>query len=346
MKITSCLCLVFALLCGSVSPQQMPEHLVQSSRLSFNALFFHTPTGASQNYGEEANYTWEDKVTDKKHPNTRYLISVWETNNKEDKEFTQRKQDSLIAVKLYDKQLTLKGKQTLPKEVPLTYYIFDTNQQEKLHFYICETDNKVYTMEVKTRPGKDFNYEVVMFMKGFNIALPAASQPIAINPEELSFTIDFPYTPQISKSEDTYLISLDAFCRSPQKEEEVTITFGDETEVVKTMVDKDSVSMYQATEIKYKEEIVDSLLDEDDLYLSFIHRLLELRSGRLIKQEPIKMGELEGRSVVMVDITDRICLYRLLRKQHTVYMLHTQLGYMVMPNCQQAIKFLDSFRIK
>ncbi len=349
------LCVLLSLSCLHCKAQDMddfdPTHPVHSSVYGFNALFYQVPIGTIERHDEETNHRWTSKMTDKKHPNQYYEISVWETGDQENTDYATRKAEELIAGKLYDKQLKLMDKSTFNRNITFTYYKFSTPKKEIIHFCIAHTKNRVYVLEIKTRPNEGFNAYILQFTKAFRMELPDEQTLTRGSLDDLSYTINFPFPPSIQISTTPEMTATIAICYTLQEEtklmfSEEVISLDEGMALIKDNKEaapqlKDSVLAYSVAEMRLENNIP----NKEDILSALIYQMLE-KDGTLVEQKNIRLGVLEGWSITVRDTDGSLSLFRLLAHQQIVYMLYTKLAYMVKEDCPQAMKFFDSFRIR
>lgn len=336
-----------------MAQEQHQWHPIQIEKLGLKASFYKAPTATTEQKGKETNYRFESIIKEEKHPNKSYLISIWETSDSTDIDYAKNKEEELTTQKLHNSSLQLFSKSTIIRGGHiLNYYQLKNNKGEFVHYCIGHVRGKVYSAKVECKKDESFNTVLLEFMQNFTIYNPSPiNKPYAINIKELSYTIHFPYTPniyRINTPEPHISYQTVAIVKAPEKEIETTLWIDNKEEKVKMVQCVDSIRHYQISETVFTDEIPLEKLQEnsDALFQETIHSLITLSNGKLIESHKIKKESLNGIAVTIETIEDRVQHYQIFLINRTLYTIEIELTYRVGNLCESAIQFFDSFQHK
>lgn len=336
----------------SLTAQEQHEwHPVQIDKLGLKASFYETPVANTQQDGKETIYTFENKITEKEHPNKSYLISIYITSDSTDANYAKNKEEELSTRKIHGSSLQLVSKSTITRGgYNLDYYQLKNNKDEFTHYCIGTINGKVYSLEVQCKKDEPFNAELLHFLRNFMVFDPV-NMSFEIKIKDLSYTIRFPYQPTIKRintPEPHILYQTIASAKAPEEEVEVMAFFGDKEEKIKVLQCTDSIYQYQVTETVFIDEIPLEKYQEntDEIFQEIIHSLVSHTNGKLIETHEIKKGSFKGKALTIRTIEDRTQHYQLFLINRTLYTIEVELAYRVRNLCGSAILFFNSFQPK
>ena len=345
--------LLIIIVATPLSAQDIPEwHLAKMDKLGFIASFYQTPTASTLTEGESTCYSFENIINEKDHPNKLYQITVWESSNPTDSTYAEYKEEELTTLKLHSQGLRLIEKDIMQgRMIPFNCYVLQSKTGEYTHFYIGSGKNKVYTLEVICKKDEKYNADLIQFIRSFQITL-YNNQIKSISTDSLSYTMNFPFTPKIQKTDSPeagikyhVVVSVEA----PMKSE---TGYMGELEVI-SQVSVSPIEVYEISEICYNtDQLPEEISSEQKEYFwrELMHMIINATSqGKLLKKEEMKSGNPEGIAFTYTGINGinyRTFLCRAFYIKRKLYILQVLLRYRDEANHPDVINFLDSFRIK
>lgn len=341
------------LLCCSSLLKAQNMYPAKNEKLGFEAGFYHQPTATSIQEEDATRYCFVDSVCEKDHPNKLYRITVWLPAHPANNEYTSRKMEEIIAGKLHGNGLQLQNKSQMQRgAVSFTGYQLKNEKEECTHFYIGTQEGKIYTVEIECKPDFCFNYNCVEFLQQFNII--TTDTPIkntAIS--ELSYTVDFPYTPTIQKAEapgEGIAYTTIASASSPQKQKAWNNSSGNNKLKFYIQEGEHPVDSYAITEVRFSKELFSSTAsakEQEKIRKDIIKTLLHHADSELIKEESLQRGSLKGTALTTIGGDDhRTFISHIFITSHTIYIIEVKLRPSDKAIHPEVTKFLESFRLK
>lgn len=341
------------LFCWCFPLKAQDPYPTKNEKLGFEAVFYHQPTAISIQEEDATRYCFVDSICDKDHPNKLYRITVWLFANHTNDKYTSRKMEEIIARKLHSSGLQLKYKSQMQRgTVSFTGYQLENKKEECTHFYIGPQGNKIYTVEIECKPDFCINYNCVEFLQQFNIITADTSvKNIAIS--ELSYTIDFPYTPTIQKMEvpgEGIAYNTIASASSIQKQKAWNNSPDNNKPKFYIQEGEHPVDSYAITEVRFLKELFSSgasAEEQENIRKDIIRNLLHNADGELLKEENIQRENLKGTALTIIGGEDhRTFISHVFITSHTIYVIEVKLRPSDKSIHPEVIKFLESFRLK
>lgn len=341
------------LFCCSFLLKAQNMHPTKNEKLGFEASFYHQPTATSIQEEDATRYCFVDSICEEDHPNKLYRITVWLPANPANNEYTSRKVEEIIALKLHGNGLQLQNKSKMQRgTVSFTGYQLENEKEECTHFYIGTHKGKIYTVEIECKPDFCFNYNCVEFLQQFNIiATDTAIENATIS--ELSYTIDFPYPPTIQRMESPEEgIAYSSIASASSRQKQKAWNNSSDNNKLKFYIQEGEhpVDSYTITEVCFLKELFPSGTSEKEqekIRKDIIRSLLHHANGELLKEESIQRESLKGTAFTIFGGDDhRTFISHVFITSHTIYVIEVKLRPSDKSIHPEVTKFLESFRLK
>lgn len=323
---------------------------IKMEKLKFEGSFYTPPTVSTTTEEDATRYCFENTVKEKAHPNKFYRIVVWEVTNPSDSIYSQRKHEELINQKLHGSKLKLVNKSHMQRDgISFDSYILENKAGEYIHFHVGHSRSRVYTLEVGCRKDTPFNTDLIQFIRAFDVNLHTKH---AISIDSLSYTADFPYTPDIKRTEhpeNGIQFYTMAYAESPKTEKEVIVLIEGKKEKLNIATNDSPIKSYKISETRYYKDYIPEETSQEQKSIvrrNVIRSIVNNLNGRLLKEENIEYENLQGTAFSVADNISNLYLCRIFYTNHTFYVLEVKIDRSAGSNQPNAIRFMESFHIK
>lgn len=345
----------FFVLCNRLNAQDGTDwNKVVSSTQGFESVFYEVPEADIKVNEIENVYSWVNHVTDPRHPNRFYSITVWAPADTIDLNYAFLKKEKLIGEYQFSGKYEYLNKTQIGLDGNYFSLYFWQDKKDGSIIYMCigVAFDKVYRLEVHTRPESQLNEEAMKFIYSFQFSKSAFDVVEEIEMEHAHFSVDFPYSFQIVRGRNIsgdikYKIWAD--CESPKTEltEEVINPATKRSAKVKSWTHSGPIKSCRIIEMGYSDHFVAGIMSMGvQLYLEKILRMtLNDCNITLLKKENISYNGMDGIEMIM-NTPSGIDIHRIFYHNKTFYELQVILNTGVLYNkCPEAFQFLNSFRI-
>ncbi|MDR0938948.1 MAG: hypothetical protein LBN29_06305 [Mediterranea sp.] len=337
------------------------------TNLGFEASFPLIPIETKTVDGEATRYRFENVFTKKGSPNRYYQVTVWVPNDPADNSYATRKKQEVTDALFTDEPELISQSTMRRGDATFAHYMLKNKADEQIHCCIGSSGNRVYTLQVVTRPGEGTNYDSLVFLRAFDL-IREEPATVAFNPDSLSYSIDFPYPPYmgVENVEIGKIISVVAM--PPQnipdkmdEEREYQIiavdSIPDMSQLIlpdrgNIVVWRDSIYGYVVSEMSFKAEL-EVIVKEwevnngEAFYSDLIQGVLSEQGGELVGQERVKAGDLHGIAFHIKNLDQgRSYICRAFLARRHLYQIMVTGGTYVTPDTPAVARFMDSFRLK
>jgi hypothetical protein len=334
--------------------------------LGFEASFPLIPIETKTMDGEAIRYRFENFFTKGVSPNRFYQLTVWVPNDPADSRYATIKMQEIKAEWFKDKPELISQNTMHRGGTAFVNYVLKNKKNEYIHCCVGSSDNKVYELQIATKPDGGINYESLAFLRAFDL-IRAKPLTVAFNPDSLSYSIDFPYTPyveienlEVSKIASAVAMPPRSISDEPNKEEYKIIwadSIFDLSEPIvpyqgKVAVWEDSIYDYVVSEVAFKAALEATVSEwrtnnGEVFYSGLVQSVLSEQGGELVGQEYVKVGNVHGISFHIKNFErGRTYICRAFLGRSYLYQIMVTGGVNVTPDTPIVARFMNSFRIK
>jgi hypothetical protein len=339
---------------------------IRMPNLGFEASFPLIPIETKTMDGEAIRYRFENLFTKGGSLNRCYQLTVWVPNDLADSRYATMKMQKITEEWFKDKPKLISQNTMHRGGTAFVNYVLKNKKNEYIHCYVGSSGNKVYELQIATKPDEGFNPESLVFLRAFDL-IRAEPLTVAFNPDSLSYSIDFPYPPYVEIENEEVVKIVSAVATPPKgisdklgKEEYEFVaadSIFDLSEPIvpyqgKVAVWGDSIYGYVVSEMAFKAALEATVSEwrannGEAFYSGLVQSVLSEQGGELVDQEYIKVGDVHGIAFYIKNFErGRTYICRAFLGRFHLYQIMVTGGVNVTPDTPVVARFMDSFRIK